>query len=124
MSTNKRELLRQGDVILIPEGHPEFHTGEVQLAPKDERGIVLAEGETSGHFHAIVGKGRHKLFTFKEVSTDRLLEIGTGGAEVRVIGGGSNGVDRHTPIALKPGLFLVRIQRRFDSTFLSRQVKD
>lgn len=116
-------LLRQGDVLLIPEGHPAYRATDHEPAPVDPRGVVLAEGETSGHHHAVLGK-HAKLFRFRDARADRMLEIGSGGAEVRVIGGGSGGVDRHTPISLKRGKYIVRIQRAWDSSRASRQVQD
>jgi hypothetical protein len=44
------EPLRQGDILLIPV--PEIPTGLAKL-PRDKGRIVLAEGEVTGHFHAI-----------------------------------------------------------------------
>jgi hypothetical protein len=115
-----RGIVRQGDVILIPVGDtPEG----IDAAPKDARGIVLAEGESSGHHHAVFGRGC-KLFNFRESRTDRLLHVGRSGAEVRVVGGGSGGVDRHTPVSLRPGNYIVRIQRSWTSANASRQVSD
>jgi hypothetical protein len=116
-----RTIARQGDVIIIATGSPK--ESEIELAPKDARGLVLAEGETSGHHHAVFGNGA-KLFHFKDSQrTDRILSIAEGGADVRVVGGGSGGVDRHTPISLKPGHYTVRVQRAWDSTHV-RQVQD
>ena len=40
-----------------------------------------------------------------------------------IVGGGSGGVDRHTPIKLAPGHYEVRIQRSFQSG-MSRRVED
>jgi len=111
-------LVRQGDVILIPTTEEPSET----LAPKDARGLVLAEGETSGHFHAVFGRGC-KLFA-RSAANERMLIVARGGAEVRVVGGGSAGVDRHTPISLAPGKYLVRVQRSWTSANASRQVQD
>ena len=48
--TNVRGLLRQGDVLLVPvERLPE----EVAVTASGAR-IVLAEGEATGHAHAVV----------------------------------------------------------------------
>lgn len=103
------KIFRQGDVILIqrkskPKG------GELA---KDARGVVLAEGETSGHHHQVFGKGA-KLFNYKATSA-RFLHVPTTGAEVRVDGGEVNGVPRHTPILLGKGMYEIRIQRSWDS---------
>jgi hypothetical protein len=102
----KRLPVRQGDVLLIPCGAVD--AGDIEAAPLDARGIVLAEGESSGHFHSVVGRGA-KLFRFRdERRTERLLILETRG-DVRVIGGGS--VPRHTAIGLAKGAYLVRTQR-------------
>ncbi len=121
MATKQRRavgMVRQGDVLLIPTTDEPTATP----APKDARGLVLAEGETSGHYHAVFGRG-HKLFA-RAAANERMLVVGRGGAEVRVVGGGAGGVDRHTPIALAPGRYLVRVQRSWTSENASRQVSD
>jgi len=111
------KLVRQGDVLLLRTDR----TGD-EPAPKDPRGLVLAEGETSGHYHAVLGRGA-KLMQFRATG-ERVLVVGKAGAEVRVIGGGSGGIDRHTPISLSPGNYEVRIQRAWTSENISRQVQD
>jgi len=109
----KQSLVRQGDVILIPttEALPN------ELAPKDARGLVLAEGESSGHFHAVIGRG-HKLFM--RAGTERMLFVGGRGGTLRVLGDES----RHEPIRVAPGKYLVRVQRSWTSENASRQVAD
>lgn len=117
---SKRGIVRQGDVILIPvDSTPDG----VEPETKDKRGLVLAEGESSGHHHAVFGRGA-KLFRFREQRAERLLTVGRSGAEVRVVGGGAGGVDRHTPVSLKPGNYIVRVQRSWTSENASRQVQD
>jgi hypothetical protein len=103
-----KRLYRQGDVLLIET----TDSRDTEPAPKDPRGLVLAEGESSGHHHQVFGRGA-KLFRFKASAAlaERLLVVGEAGAELRVVGGGGGGVDRHTPIHLGPGKFLVRTQR-------------
>lgn len=118
---SSRGMVRQGDVLLVPvKGRPLEALDEA----KDARGVVLAEGETSGHFHAVTGGEAH-LFRFRDGRANSLLEVGTGGATVRVIGGGAGGMDRHTPIAVEKGLYEVRLQKRWDSAAMSAfQVHD
>lgn len=104
-----KKIYRQGDVILIqrkakPKG------GE---SAKDPRGLVLADGESSGHHHQVFGNGA-KLFNYKS-TTSRFLTIPSDGAEVRVVGAEVNGVPRHHPITLGKGTYEVRIQRSWDS---------
>lgn len=113
---------RQGDVFLIAMAP----TAEREPEVKDPRGLVLAEGETSGHHHALTGSGA-KLFRFRDTSQlGRIVVVGRAGAEVHVVGGGSAGVDRHIPIALKPGAYLSTVQRSWTAAddARSRQVAD
>jgi hypothetical protein len=118
-SAGVRGIVRQGDVILIPTDDTAEGLTE---ATADARGLVLAEGETSGHHHQVFGAG-HKLFN-RAAAGERMLTIGLGGADLRVVGGGAGGVDRHTPIALKSGNYLVRVQRTWTSANASRAVQD
>ena len=111
-------MVRQGDVLLIPVA---VDIDALEPAPKDARGLVLAEGETSGHHHAIFGHGA-KLMRYRD-NTARVVALVDGGGEVRVVGGGSGGVDRHTPITLAPGRYEVRVQRSFSAGY-SRRVED
>lgn len=112
------KMVRQGDVLLIPV---QVAKRDLEPAPTDPRGLVLAEGETSGHHHALFGKGA-KLMRYK-AAPGRVVALVDDGGEVRVIGGGSGGVDRHTPISLAPGRYEIRIQRQFNSGY-SRHVAD
>ena len=118
---SSRGMVRQGDVLLVPiKCRPLVPLEEAH----DVRGVVLAEGETSGHFHAVSGGEAH-LFRFRDGRASSLLEVGTGGAVVRVIGGGAGGMDRHTPVAVEMGLYEVRLQKRWDSAAMSAfQVQD
>ena len=115
----KKTIIRQGDVLLIKINKPK--ASDIEAAPSDARGLVLAEGETSGHFHAIFGNGA-KLMQYRQ-SGQRVVVVADGGADMRVVGGGAGGVDRHTPISLKKGHYEVRIQRRFSEGY-SRRVED
>jgi hypothetical protein len=115
-------MFRQGDVLLITMARQEDLGEEVT----DPRGLVLAAGETSGHFHALTGPGT-KLFRFRDTTQlGRIAFVGKSGAELRVIGGGSGGKDRHTPVALKPGQYLSTVQRSWteEDEARSRQVAD
>ncbi len=117
----KKTILRQGDVLLI---RIDAKMRDLEDAPKDARGIVLAEGESSGHHHSVFGKGA-RLCQYKATG-QRVVVIprDTHDAVVRVVGGGAGGVDRHTPIELAPGKWEVRIQRAWTSERASRQVQD
>lgn len=116
---NKAKMVRQGDVLLIPLS---VTRRELEDAPTDSRGLVLADGESSGHYHAVFGMGA-KLCRYKS-SPGRVVVIADRGGDVRVVGGGGGGVDRHTPISLAPGRYEVRIQRSWTSEQASRKVED
>ena len=49
---NKNQL-QQGDVILRKLPQDYLNNKEYQSLKRDRRGIVLAEGETTGHYHGI-----------------------------------------------------------------------
>jgi hypothetical protein len=86
----KTTLVRQGDVLLM---RIDAKAKDLKPDTPDPRGLVLAEGETSGHFHSVFGNGA-RLCRFKDTN-QRVLIVAKDGAEVRVVGGGSGGVDRH-----------------------------
>lgn len=127
---NATVAMRQGDILLLSIDHPAAGPiGEVEPAPVDARGVVLAEGEHSGHHHEVIPRsgGAAHLFRFRDARADRLLEVGTGGADVRVIGGGSmsfnQAIDRHHAIALDAGRYIVRVQKSYTAGYV-RQVAD
>lgn len=113
-------IVRQGDVLLMRVEHT---ASELESDPtKDPRGLVLADGESSGHYHAVFGTGA-KLCRYKATGR-RVVVVAKSGGEIRVVGGGSGGVDRHTPISLEPGQYEVRIQRSWTSEQYSREMAD
>jgi hypothetical protein len=114
----KTNMIRQGDVLLV---RVDDKLPDLEESPKDPRGMVLAEGETSGHFHAVFGNGA-RLMHRRESGTP--VVVADKGGEIRVVGGGAGGVDRHTPISLSPGRYEVRIQRSWTSANASRRVED
>lgn len=107
-------IVRQGDVILIPTSLSA--EGE---EVKDPRGLVLAEGETSGHYHVVAGLG-HKLFQRSANMAERILVVNKGGGSLKVKGDEA----RHDEIKISEGTYLVRVQRSWTSENASRQVAD
>lgn len=92
---------RQGDVFLvaidtIPAG--------AKPVKKDARGVVLAEGEATGHHHRIGPKFRSA--TKLEHAEGTFLRV-TGGDVVMLTH------EEHAPITIPPGNYRVRIQREY-----------
>lgn len=93
---------RQGDVFIeqiddLPNG--------ITASKKDARGVVLAEGEATGHHHRIGPKFRTaKLFDGEEGA--KFLHVG-GTAPVALTH------EEHSPVKLPPGNYRVLIQREY-----------
>jgi hypothetical protein len=105
---------RQGDVLVNRvAGIPR----EAKPKPLDKRGVVLAEGEVTGHHHRIKDPGVCSLRA-EGVAYD-LLRIDEGGLLVH---------EEHGPIEIAPGAFEVRIQREHswsaEAEEVSRAVAD
>lgn len=124
--------VRQGDVFLvrITAAEAKKLAEQVEAAPADARGLVLAEGETSGHHHQLFGNGA-KLARFRDMRgmNIHLITVGEGGGELRVVGGETRApsggvVPRHVPVALKAGHYVQRVQRSYTSAMASRRVVD
>lgn len=89
----KNVQMRQGDVFLekveaVPDGATAVE------------GLVLAEGEQTGHAHRVRG-GRAKLF---EAAGERFLRVAAR-ATLRH--------EEHSPVALPRGVYRVAIQREY-----------
>ena len=85
MNTKTHPPRRQGDIFIIAGGTPRFDGTATPLrrpknshaAERDERGrLVLAEGETTGHCHAILDDAA-TLFVQEDLNemADRFVEI-------------------------------------------------
>lgn len=112
-------MKRQGDVLLVPVT---IQSNDLKDVAPDPRGLVLAEGETSGHFHGVFGRAA-RLCHFRDTN-QKVLVIDKEDAEVRVVGGEVNGKPRHFPITLTPGTYEVRLQQTLTSEHASRQISD
>ena len=89
--------VRQGDVLL----HPVTDIPETaRRLPRTAGRVVLAEGEATGHFHAIRATGA----TLLADDEDRYL---------RVSGPVTLDHEEHAAIELVPGLYRVVIQREY-----------
>lgn len=99
--TSHRPLVRQGDILIIPtDSRPDGLTPQ----PRDAEGrLVLAEGEVTGHAHAIVDPGAD---LFGDALEDRFLAVlAEGGVTLRH--------EEHAPITIPPGDYIVRRQREW-----------
>ena len=87
---------QQGDVLMVPCRIPE------EAVPQPEQGrLVLAEGEATGHAHAVQGDAE-------------LLELG-GRLLLRVLSGDNRVVhEEHGTITLPPGEYEVRRVQEYD----------
>lgn len=94
-------LYRQGDVLIMRVTALPDHAQPVN---RRNGRVVLAEGEATGHAHAIADPGVDLYETAQSV--DRWLRISQAGATLRH--------EEHSAIALPPGDYLVRIQREYD----------
>lgn len=113
--------IRQGDVYLVPVAEL---PADCKPVAKDPRGLVLAEGETSMHHHALVGRGAKLLQ--RAGTSQRFVVVGRAGAELLTVGGGTGGgaVPRHTPIPMAPGVYKQIPQRVATSANVARRVVD
>lgn len=104
MNMNKNKIAQynaqQGDVLLRKLN--EFPAGERKLTPKNPQGeIVLAEGETTGHYHSIRD---HESQMF-DCGGTLVLELKN---ECTVVH------QEHGPITLSPGLWEIGIVNEYD----------
>jgi hypothetical protein len=92
-------MYAQGDVLLIRAA--DDLTPEAVVVPRHpQRGIVLAEGEATGHAHAIADDAA----TLYATGDTRLLLVRE---PVRLRH------EEHAPIEVPPGLYRVRTQREY-----------
>jgi hypothetical protein len=112
---NAKQMVRQGDVLLIPlDDHMPISPRPVRIGKKSRHGrVVLAEGESSLHEHTIaeddaelVRQGERILLTvLRDQVALAVTHAHTG-----------EPLARHTTIELPGGLYEVRTQRRAEIT--------
>lgn len=100
---------RQGDVLLV-------EVEKIPAAAKTVRRVggrvILAEGEVTGHHHAIRDGGVELL----ELGDERYLNVPEGGADLNH--------EEHSTIKVAPGDYAVVIQREYDDAEEWRRVTD
>ena len=98
-------MARQGDVLVmacsnVPKG--------LVPAPKDARGVVLAEGEATGHCHKFTDPNVCMLVREGAAfDVDKLLQIAPTAERAELVH------DEHSTIAFAPGNYTVRRQREY-----------
>lgn len=92
-----RNLIRQGDVLLLPVNTIPSATTPV---PRDNGRVVLAYGEVTGHAHALIDPDVTLVEASgtRYVSTNRLTHLLH---------------EEHTMAPTKPGAYEVRIQKEY-----------
>ncbi len=120
MTKIKPTMLRQGDVLLVPfeclpKDAPHKRIPATAVAvPRDKRGVVLAEGEMTGHYHGI----RSRSATMYRSEDDvRFLRVGGGSATPLAH-------QEHTAVPVPPGDRVVVIHAEYVPGELPRQVAD
>lgn len=95
------QIYRQGDVLLVALHDAPAGTKPV---PRDRRGLVLAEGEVTGHAHTIDAPDA-ELVTADQAVELYLLVHGTDLVELTH--------QEHSTILVPPGAYEVRRQREY-----------
>lgn len=108
MSNKIFRQFRQGDVIV----HTSVIPKDAVLVPPTQRGIVLAEGEVTGHYHKI--SVIDKQVSCYEKNGKLYLHVED---DVELTH------DEHSTIQIPPGDYVSYIQREF-SPLLNRKVLD
>jgi hypothetical protein len=115
--TKQRLPVRQGDIVLIPITKRQIPKG-LATVDRDNRGrIVLAEGETTGHAHAIL-ENPATLFRQADLDemADRFLAVEKEGVELVH--------EEHGTIKLDKGNYIVRHKREYVPREIPRAVID
>jgi hypothetical protein len=110
MSTPKK-MYRQGDVLIVAVDS--IPKGAVEV-PRSKRGVVLAEGEVTGHAHRIPSRSASLYRTEDDARFVRVM----GPAPVALKH------EEHTAIAIPPGNYRVTIHAEYQPGELPRQVAD
>lgn len=101
-------MYRQGDVLIAPIAEaqvpPPFASGTAEPLARDPRErMILALGESTGHAHAVVGKGA--LYPAAGPLEPMYLHLPEGGRVVH---------EEHAAFALPKGWFRVIRQREYE----------
>jgi hypothetical protein len=123
----EQKVYRQGDVWIYPISPADYRvhsrTAGATVTPDPEKGLILAEGEVTGHHHRIPVPAPTKTRARPKVQ----LRVSRANGEVRILDVRDKPVDlvheEHETIKLPPGQYEVRIQREYAPTARSREVR-
>jgi len=103
------ELYAQGDLLLerVPDVLPSGHA----VSPGDDGALVLAEGEHTGHRHAIFD--RVTMFRDDALAQDIPSGLYVGHVKVEDVTARVTHQE-HSPVSLPPGTYRVRRQRELE----------
>lgn len=108
---NSPAMYRQGDVLIAAVDA--IPTGAVEI-PRGKRGVVLAEGEVTGHAHRIPSRSAS---LYRSEGDARFMRV-MGPAPVALQH------EEHTAIEIPPGNYRVTIHTEYVPGELPRQVAD
>lgn len=104
-------LYRHGDVLLIRR-----ENAAPEETAADEREIVVAEGEVTGHAHRVRGRGA----ALRDLSSDTREGV----LRLNLPQGGVIAHEEHGPITLPPGVYEIRHQRTMTQPGVWERVRD
>lgn len=102
------QLYRQGDVLLVAVDEA---PGETKPVKRGARGLVLAEGEATGHAHVITDESA-ELVSADEAAELYLLVHGTEAVTLTH--------EEHATVLVPPGAYEVRRQREYSPEAIRR----
>ena len=111
IASNPPLMLRQGDVLIVAV---DSIPADVTELPRDKRGVVLAEGEVTGHAHRIPSRAAS---LYRSESDARFMRV-MGPAPVALQH------EEHSTVSIPPGNYRVSIHAEYVPGELPRQVAD
>lgn len=99
-------MYRQGDVLIEPVPWVRGEYNNWMKVEKNRKGIILAEGEATGHHHRVKGNGVRTIRSGARTGHGRILLVPKGGATVTH--------EEHDSIALPPGAYEIKRQREYE----------
>jgi hypothetical protein len=111
VKTKSKPMYRQGDVLIVAiDSIP----ADVTPVKRTKRGVVLAEGEVTGHAHRIPSRSAS---LYRSESDARFLRV-MGPAPVKLEH------EEHKTVPIPPGNYRVSIHNEYQPGELPRQVAD